>query len=169
MRVRIPPSFRTTFPAPTFRAFPAAPGLGRFPIWLCPQFGLLSESSVCSEQPWRFELTQAVRSTKRKRHIGHLGQLVVCECLYVFFACVRRTLVSIQINNAIPKSTPTTSYSQTPEAPPYAPGKRSKPGKPPRISSGVGRKIGAKLWISTPCPSKPSSSQACHSIRKCLR
>ena len=110
---------RTTFPSPAFRAFPAAPGLGRFPIWLCPEFGLLSESSVQLEQSWRFELTQEVRSTKRKRHIGHLGQLVVCECLYVFFACVRRTLVSIQ--------------------------------------------------ISTPCPSKPSSSQACHSIHRYLR
>ena len=62
-------------------------------LWVCSSFrygcvrslGYLSESSVCSEQSWRFELTQAVRSTKRKRHIRHLGQLVVCECLYVFF------------------------------------------------------------------------------------
>lgn len=68
---------------------------------------------------------------RKKRDIGFLGQLVVSECLYLFFAYVRQDMLinSNQITHCL-NSTPTASYSQTAEAQPYALGKRSKPVKP---------------------------------------
>ena len=66
-------------------------------------------------------------------------------------------------------STPTASYSQTPETQPYALGKRSKHGKPPWKTAEPAGKIGAKVLISMPCPNKQASWPACHSIRRCLQ
>ena len=43
-------------------------------------------------------------STKRKRHIGHLGQLVVCECLYVFLYMSEGHLCQMKNPGASPQA-----------------------------------------------------------------
>ena len=129
---------------------------------LCFRYGCVRSLGYCLSRKvriapsWRFEFINTMRSTK-KRDIGCLGQLVVSECLYLFFAYVRQDMFinSNQITHSL-NSTPTASYSQTAEAQPYALGKRSKPGKPPWKAAEPVGKIGARN-LNTPFPSKPAS------------
>ena len=66
----------------------------RLRVCLCFRYGCVHSLGYClsrryrPKQPWRFEFINNVRSTK-KRDIRHLGQLVVYECLYLFFTNVR--------------------------------------------------------------------------------